>query len=393
MIRRQIQAAIVGLVVWLAGAQSSIRAEALKFQGTIVPDQSGKVITVAGSVDPKLLDDTLMHEHIFIDYRHGKPESEALLERWNTPFSARTRSQFYTTFVGAGEAFVSDKLNDAIDEVMLYKGLGGKTIVDVTPINLGRQPAKMQKVAAETGLNMIMATGFYHGPYLPKNMDQLSIDELTLILLGELTTGINGTKVRAGIIGEVAADNFTLTPKESNEVRSLRASARASRLSGAAISLHGDPLRPQVWHTILDILEEEGADLSRVVMGHVGAIAAADSLFLESLLARGVYLQFDMLGWPPVPMSPIADQRPMLDAIVDLTANGHSRRIVVSQDSFTKAHQAKYGGWGLTFIHTALIPYLRSKNVSDRAIRHIVEENPRRILTFVQPQKLLEGQQ
>lgn len=77
----------------------------------------------------------------------------------------------------------------------------------------------------------------------------------------------------------------------------------------------------------------------------------------------------------------------MLEGIVTLIRNGHSKRILVSHDSFTRAHKAKYGGWGMTFVHTALLPYLRSKNIQERSINDILEQNPRRVLTFVKPRE------
>ncbi len=316
-------------------------------------------------------------------------------QRWDLPFTAWNRARLYADSSillseGLEEALYVDDLEDAISEVNLYKELGGKTIVDVTPINASRQPLKLQQVSKKTGVNIIASTGFYWGTLLPKDMDQHSISDLAMIMVKEITEGINGTEVKAGIIGEVALDGFTLVPKESNEVRSLRASARASRLTGAAISLHGDYKRPERSHTILDILEEEGADLSRVIFGHVGAIIAKDIPFLETLLSRGVYLQFDLLGWPSAPLQPLYDQRPMLESIETLILYGYEKQILVSHDSFTKGHKAKYGGWGMTFVHTALLTYLRSKGVQERSIKNILENNPKRVLTFVKPQEPID---
>jgi len=358
-------------------------ANSLSYGDLVIPDQSGKVITVNGPIEPSQLGATLMHEHLLVDLRHGRKKNNLKEEPKREKFSLYSRSQTYT--VGDLDSSYVHNVKDAVKEVTLYKNLGGKSIVDVSTINMNRKPYSIQKIAQATNVNIVMATGFYHSSYHPDDMDQRSLDNLVATMVDEIVNGINGSDIKAGIIGEVGVHDFTLTPVESNDVRSLRASARASQLTGAAISLHGNPYRPEIWHAILDILEEEGADLSRVIIGHVGAIAAKDIIFLEGLLARGVYLQFDLLGWPPAPLMPIVDQRPMLEGIVNLIKNGHSKKILVSQDAFTKAHKAKNGGWGMTFVHTALLPYLRDKGVTGTDIKNILESNPRRILTFLEP--------
>ena len=96
-----------------------------------------------------------------------------------------------------------------------------------------------------------------------------------------------------------------------------------------------------------------------------------DIRLLESLLKRGVFLQFDYLGFQ-YPYNPIAD----MEAISTLIDYGYSNRIMVSHDVYIKPHLKKFGGYGFTFIHTRLLPYLRSKGASERAIKNIMEENP-----------------
>jgi len=135
-------------------------------------------------------------------------------------------------------------------------------------------------------------------------------------------------------------------------------------------------------HTGVDILEEEGADLSRVVLGHMTHEAASRPTLLESLLARGVYVQFDILGNP---LDVAIPTRPMVDAIESLIMRGHSERVLVSQDVCTKMQLLQNGGYGFTFVHSVLVPWLRQRGVTTRAIDNLLVHNPRRVLTFVKP--------
>lgn len=359
-------------------------------------------MTVLGPIDPAKLGATLMHEHLFIEYfqflslespdqwqQLGMPfpETAEAQRHWNAPFTTRDRRIYPYVFANK-DATRLDSVEDAVGEVLLYKDLGGGTIVEVTPINAGRSPGKLAEVARRTGVHVVMGTGFYIEGHFPEDMDSRSIDDLTYEIVKDIVNGAEGTPIRSGIIGEVGAVVLAFQPTESRYVRSLRAAARASRLTGVAITLHAHPTRPEVWHTALDVLEEEGADLSRVVVGHVTAVPAADIALLESMLRRGVYLQFDTLGYTFHPRAPLLDQRPLLEAIVKLVAYGHADRILVSHDVYTKPHLAKHGGFGFTFVHNSLVPYLRDKGVDERDIDTILERNPRRVLTLGKPQQL-----
>ena len=219
-------------------------------------------------------------------------------------------------------------------------------------------------------------------------MAKRSLDDLTQFMVKEVTNGIGGSDARAGIIGEIPAEHLVFEPRESDEVRVLRAAARASRLTGAAISLHSDFSNLQHLNTSVDVLEEEGADLTRVIVGHIASTAAADLDLLESLRRRGVYLQFDVLGNPWELELP---NPPMLAAIEALIKRGHSKRILVSHDVCTKYQLLEYGGYGFTYVHSVLLPRLRQRGVSERAITNIMVDNPRRVLTFVKPGALTGG--
>lgn len=375
-------------------------AESINYQGIDIPDQSGQAMTVLGPIDPDKLGHTLMHEHFFNDFWlplnqpdrwaiHGMkpPSSKAELEMWHEKVSASNRARLTPHFWRNRDAFSFDSIDDALDELQRYQKLGGQTFVDLTTIGLNRKPKKLKQVASKTAINIVMGTGFYRRAWHPADMDQHSIDDLTRQMVREIVIGVDNTGIKAGIIGEIPAEDLVFTPKESNEVRVLRAVARASQLTGAAISLHSDSDKRKL-RMSLDILEEEGADLSRVVMGHMTPYNGNDFNFLESLLRRGVYLQFDILGTPW--QIPFADM-PTIEIIESLIVSGYASQLLVSHDFGNKLQLSKFGGNGITFVHSVLFPYLRNKGVSERTIHQIIENNPKRILTFVAPKNLIKN--
>ena len=381
---------------------SLTNANGIKFAGTDIPDRSGVAMTVLGPIEPEELGETLMHEHLFIDYSLPSdkenrwkmfgatltpPTTEKEIEIWEEPFVINNRHKLIHQFMTNRDAYRLDSVDDAINEVRIFQELGGNTIVDVTTIGLHRQPKKLQEVSRKTGAHIIMGTGFYRQAYHPEDMSQRSLNDLTLQMVRDITMGVGNTEVKAGIIGEIPAGDLVFEPQDSDEVRVLRAAAHASQLTGAAITLHVAETPKYLWGTVLDVLEQEGVDLSRVVIGHVENYQnLANFAFFETLLKRGVYLQFDFLG-QPFPYTQLYEIN-TLNSIEMLIREGYSKQILVSHDMYTKFHLTKFGGNGLTFVHSTFITYLREKGIKESDIRNILEKNPMKVLTFVKPKKL-----
>lgn len=211
-------------------------------------------------------------------------------------------------------------------------------------------------------------------------------------IVRDVTVGVGGTSIRSGIIGEVGIEGNPIT---ENEVKSIRASGRASRITGAPVSFHrGGVGRERL--EVVGILGEQDTDLSRVIFGHSDLIAADYDLMLE-LLSHGVYIQFDLLGRVGVPLrfAPPEDDLRMFmssagtaivaEAIPRLIDAGYADRILLSQDVCTKMQLKRYGGTGYSFIIEKFLPEMRRLGVSEDHIRMMMVENPQRILAFVEP--------
>ena len=355
----------------------------------------GKVMTVNGAVNPERLGSTITHEHLFIELwkdkipTHDTPVTDSLL--WDQKLTmenlhlARRRKYIKDNYILGDEA-------TAIAEAMEFKKNGGSTIVDVTSIGLGRDPLALRRVSNATGLNIVMGAGWYQKAYHPEDMDQRTAEDLADEIVRDVTVGVGDTGIRSGIIGEVGINGDPLT---RNEIKSLQASARASRATGAAISLHRGGVGPEKLQTIT-ILEEEGADLSRVIFGHSDGIAWDIPLMLE-LLGQGVYIQFDMLGMDTNPLflypqshslehiTGLALTPQVVEALPRLIAEGYEDRILLSQDVYTKMQLKRYGGYGYSFVLESVLPELRKRGVTEEQSRKLMVDNPACVLTRVEP--------
>ena len=351
---------------------------------TGIPNLAGKVLTVVGPVDPEVLGQTIMHEHIFIDFQN--PVARANISQATdmglhlSPVSLNVLSEVRFRRIPNRDNLYLTDFGEAIDEVMEFKRHGGQTIVDVTSIGLGRDPHALQQVSQATGLSIVMGAGWYQKQFHPADMDSRTIEELTDVIVRDIVVGAQGTSVRSGIIGEVGINGNPLT---ANEMKSIRASARASRITGAAISFHVGG-RGEEKFTVLEAVAEEGADLRRVIMGHSNSIAD-DLPFMKRLLERGVFIQFDTLGRPNGRLGGVDDGK-VARGIVELIEAGYADRVLLSQDVCNKIQLKKYGGTGFSYVLENFLPALRDLGVEEEDIHKMMVENPVRALTFASPE-------
>jgi len=316
------------------------------------------VETARGPVDVADLGQVLMHEHVFI-----------LSHEFHVN---------YPQIVGFDEerevAAAIDRMNELIE-------VGVSTIVDLTVGGLGRDIRLLSRVAAQTALNIVVATGYYTFTELPHFVGLRSrigqtpeADLLASWFVGDIVEGIAGTGVRAGIL-KCATDLQGVTPGVEAV---LRAVARAHRQTGVPISTHTHPgthrgLEQQ------DVFEDEGVDLSRVVIGHSGD--TDDLVYLEKLLARGSYLGMDRFG-----IYGILDMASRVRTIVALCERGHADRLVLSHDAacandWLPPGRSWSNEWNHCHISRDVIPALRAAGVDDAEIATMLVDNPRRIFT------------
>jgi phosphotriesterase-related protein len=360
-------------------------------QQSRIPDLSGKILTVRGPIEPAELGKTLMHEHILIDFqkpahltgvKRGQHRDITAATDWGLfyqPVSLKNLSAVRNGVAPNRDNLDLSDIDVAIDEVLHFKRWGGTTIVDVTSIGLGRDPTALVQVANATGLNIVMGAGYYQKQFHPPDMGERTVEQLTDVIIADVTVGADGTSVRSGIIGEVGING---NPLNADEIKSIRAAARASRATGAAISFHVGGYMEEKF-TVIDTVIAEGVDVARVIMGHSNSIAK-NVPFMKRLLERGVYIQFDTLGRMGSRLGGVKDGD-VAQGIVELVKLGYEDRILLSQDVCHKIEIKRYGGTGFSYILEFVLPELKRRGVTDSQVYKMMVENPARVLTFAKP--------
>lgn len=299
------------------------------------------VNTVLGPLNASALRVTLVHEHIFLDlYR-----------------VTRLRDRL---------------LNDVdlmTEEVALFKGAGGGTIVDVTTPDLGRRPDALREVSRRTGVHIVMGTGRYKEPYYERQIWEKTTADLAAELINEIERGVDGT--RAGIIGEIGANGYFVSPAEE---RVHRAAARAQKLTGVAITTHA--VACPLGLTQLDIFQEEGVDLRRIIVGHCDTYPFLD--YHEAVLKRGAYVEIDQIRGLPDMNS---ETKMQVRLICELIRRGYLRQLLISHDIMDLPKLSINGGPGYAHIPTRFVKQLEEAGLAREQIDTILIENPRRALS------------
>lgn len=342
------------------------------------------VHTVLGPVAPADLGVVLPHEHVFFDLRPrftaptgvpatltGEPVQLANLA-WVRYHQRNNRDNL-----------VLDDVGLLASELEKFRAAGGGTVVDLSPQCAGRDVAKLVKVARATGLTVIAGTGFYVEEFQSAATKAASVEELAAVMVAELSIGIadpvgEPTGVRAGIIGEIGCS----WPLADSERRVLQAAALAQQQTGAAISVH--PGRDEdAPYQIAAILQEAGADLSRVVMGHIDRTFAGHEM-VARLADLGCFLEFDLFGqesshirYGPLDLPTDLGR---LRVIERLVRAGYGAQVLVSHDIALKHHLSAYGGHGYAHLLDRVRPRMPEAGLSDAETDQILRANPARLL-------------
>lgn len=318
------------------------------------------VETVRGPIEVGDLGPTLMHEHVFIlSTEHVQNYGDGLW--WDE------------------EARVAD----AITKLRALRDKGVTTIADPTVWGIGRSIPRIQRVAEQVELNIVVATGIYayeelphqytyRGPGLLLDMPEPMVTDFTR----DIVEGIGTTGVKAAFL-KCCVEAQGLTPGVE---RIARAVARTHVETGAPITVHTSG-PAQSGRLAVDLFRKEGVDLTKVVVGHAGDSNDVD--YLKELADSGATLGMDRFGLDL--FNPTPDR---VLTIAALAARGYADRMVLSHDAncfidYFGADQdavkaAATPNWHFAHISDDVLPALREAGVSEPQIEQMLVDNPRR---------------
>ena len=347
-------------------------------------------MTVLGPIDGDRLGVTLMHEHLLIDvtYKWQPPVEVTLRALAEQPITLANLGQLRRNISAVRTNFRLDDVAVAAAEALAFRSEGGSTIVDVSPAGIGRDPRALRAIAIQSGVNVITCTGFYLARSHPPRVAASTVEQLAEEMIGEVREGIDGSRIRPGIIGEIGLGEPMYVPGHDrdemhpDEEKVLRAAGRAQVATGLPVTLHIYNYRPnRLAHLALDVLQQEGVALERVVVGHLDV--RIDVEYAASVAARGAYAEFDTFGieaYLDATLSEYPRDTERIGAVMDMVQGGFLDRLLVSHDVCTKMQLVAYGGWGYAHLSRHIEPRLRKAGLTEDQITTIRVRNPRRLL-------------
>lgn len=314
-----------------------------------------KVNTVLGAVPTQALGIVAFHEHI----GYGMPGSELDSKWWKTP---------------------EQKYEETVPKLRRFHELGGGTFVDATGICNGRDVDYYKSLSAKTGVHIVACTGFVGGDTALAHFAKASVEYLTDQFVHEITVGIGNSGAKAGIIKVGVSRGGRMTELDK---RIYRAAARAARLTGVPIMTHlAIDAEPAI-----EIINDEGLPLDRVVFGHVDDGVNADKTKDTWIAAQGGRIGFDTFGYEtelPDPPFWARPRKERLDHFLRFIGQpGHLAKVLASAD----ANCSPLGwpgvkGHTVNYIFEDLIPDLRTAGVDETTITTIFVDNPADFLTL-----------
>ncbi|WP_116950940.1 phosphotriesterase family protein [Jiangella endophytica] len=319
---------------------------------------AGEVQTVRGVVGAGDLGTTLIHEHVFV--QHPELQLNFPHPEWDER---------------AAEERAADGLQRLWD-------LGVRTVVDLTVLGLGRDVARVARVAERSPVRIVVSTGYYTADVLPAYFHThgpgLLIDgpdPLVEFFVRDIEHGVADTGVRAGML-KVVTDRPGLTPDVR---RVLTAAAIAHRQTGVPITTHThaasrgglDQLR---------FLTARGVAPERIVVGHSGDSEDLD--YLRALMDAGATIGMDRFGMEHV----LPDER-RIGVVLDLLRLGYADRMVLSHDAafFSQVTPPSWRAvhapnWHMENIPRRIVPRLLAAGATEADIHQLLVTNPARLL-------------
>ena len=302
---------------------------------------------VLGPIKPGELGITLIHEHVMAD------------------------------FIGAAETgshrYQPDKIVEKVLPFLLeLKKSGCRTLIDCTPVYLGRDVSVLQRVAKASGLNIFTTTGYYCAvkqKFLPPHAYTETAEQLAARFIDEHKNGIEGSGVYPGLI-KTSVDEGPLLPICEKVLTAVAITHLQTGLSISAHTGNGEAALQE-----LAILKRAGVHASAFRWVH--AQNEKDKQIHLQAAKMGAWIEFDGInGAEP---ENIAHH---VACVKWMKENGFLNQTLISQDAGWYWVGELDGGVfrGYTAIFEKFIPALKEEGFTDDEVKQLLVHNPRESL-------------
>ena len=301
--------------------------------------------TVRSDIAPHELGMCAMHEHLL-----GRPPA---------PFDAELD-------------LILDDVHAVQHDVRHFRHAGGRAIVEMTPIDYGRNITGLVQIAIACDVHVVAVSGFLKEKFAHDWLVNQSPRQISQRLINDITIGIDGTSHRAGLL-KAASSLHQITPLEQT---AFAAVALAHHATGACISTHTEA--GTMAHAQIDLLTCHGVPVERIIIGHCDRLL--DLEHHKSLLHRGVTIGYDQIG-----KHKYASDQLRAEMIAALCTAGFAPQLVISGDIARRSGLRGYGhadAPGYAHLMTNFVEQLTTAGVHQQHITQMLIGNPARLLSI-----------
>lgn len=336
------------------------------------------VQSVLGRIDAPSLGSTLIHEHLFVSLRcYWDPQEDPSIAFEEVSLS--NLSSVRANPFASRDNLEIDEPKVVSAELQRFRQADGRTVVEVSSRGMRRDPRALAWVSQDSGVNIIAGCGYYLRSSHPADFSDRSVGSFAEEMVRDLTEGIDGSSVKAGVIGELGVSSSPMDPVEQCV---LEAAAVAQQETGVGMIVHSAPGTDSPFE-IADVLARAGADITRVVVSHLDERFRSDIELYQDLARRGVRLGLDTFG-REVHLKSRQRQHPSdesrIETLCRLLDAGLGPNVVLSQDICLKHELVAFGGHGYSHILERIVPRLSERGVSEQELQMLIIDNPAHVL-------------
>jgi phosphotriesterase-related protein len=296
-------------------------------------------MTVTGMIDASTMRQTLIHEHILVDFIGA--------EDVNPPRWDREK--------------VIEKVLPYLEEV---KNAGCQTLVDCTPNYLGRDVGLLKILSEKTGLYLITNTGYYGGSdnkFLPAHAFTESAELLSRRWVQEFSRGIEGTSIKPGFM------KISVNPENLSDIslKLIQAAALTHLKTGLTIASHTGPAVPAFQQ--IEVLKMNRIDPAAFIWVHAQTEQNNDQYVKAA--REGAWVSLDGLREENIPE--------YLEKLAYLKRENCLHRVLLSHDAGWYDPSKPDGGEfrGFTVLFRKMIPAMEHEGFSEAEIMQLIQEN------------------
>ena len=335
--------------------------------------------TVTGPVSGDKIKSALAHEHILSDLRplvapldngifYDKVSLENYGELSRNPYAVLDNA-------------VLDDRDCLKDEFERLKRADCNLIIDVTTGDFGRNPQFLKELSQSTGVYIVAGCGCYIDASVSTELKEKTVSQLRQIIIDDLTIGMDGTDIKAGVIGEIGSGMSI----SENEYKFLQAAAEAQSETGVGMHIHAC-----LWNdeglNALNYAVAKGANAEKICVDHSDVLLNGD--YILGVLDKGAYIEFDDFGKEyyvdrrnrNLLLHSFATDMQRVEFMKKLVDRGYTKQILISNDICLKSMLHKYGGWGYEHIFRNIVPMMQDFGISDKDIKTLIQDNPIRFV-------------